>query len=114
MNYRGDLKFDDSNWASDLYIPPDLSLLPAWSDTGISYYEADTVAHSVPAGEVWVCIQDNVSSSANEPGTPGGAAYWVKAIGSGWDGGADTETTCFVWTHTQPTTILVKPDYVSY
>lgn len=42
-----------------------------------------TPDHLIPAivtdgGVPYICLQDNTSSAANEPGTPGGAAYWSK------------------------------------
>ncbi len=113
INDRGDIFFDDS--ALSFPIPPHCDTPADWTDTPpTNYYVGNYAYHSMPAGDNWICIQDNLSDSANEPGTPGGAAYWILALNVCWDGADDGDVTGFVWSQPQPYTIAVKPVYADY
>ena len=58
-------------------IPPANAIRPrgVWSAASVLYALNDLVDDG---GDLFVCILQNTSAAGNEPGTGGGASYWLK------------------------------------
>ncbi len=109
-----DVRFDDENWANFL-VPSDVTLSPATWTEPTDYYVDDQVENSMPAGEFWYCKQDHTSSSATEPGTPGGDAYWGLLSDAGWGTVRSSGyITRYTWSVQKIAGVFIKPDWTYY
>jgi len=77
-----EITYDTSSWNDKIFIPPDVTTPPTWSDSSVSYTVDDVVTHE---SNEYICILDHTSSSLNEPGTVGGEEEWETHARAGWE-----------------------------